>query len=386
MKSRFIMLLMALAMVSCSPKEETVVQLADRVFELAAQKYADMAENLPEGMFPRSYGDSLVSAPVKWWCSGFYPGSMWYIYEYTGDEQMKLLADKYTWYIEPIKLHTDDHDVGFQLNCSFGNAYRITGDERYKEPLITGAYSLATRFNPNIGCTQSWSPRRGWIFPVIIDNMMNMELMMVACEFTGDQKLADVANSHSYTTMKNHFRPDYTTYHVVDYDPENGNVRARVTRQGYADDSAWARGQAWALYGYTMMWQKTGNPDYLAQAENVARMILPYLPEDGIPYWDFNDPKIPDTYRDASAGAIMASGFVALSKETKDAELADAVYNMAIRQVRTLAGEEYLAKRGELGGFLLRHSVGDLPGKSEVDVSLTYADYYFLEALIRLTK
>ena len=162
---------------------------------------------------------------------------------------------------------------------------------------------------------------------------------MVACEFTGDQKLADVANSHSYTTMKNHFRPDYTTYHVVDYDPENGNVRARVTRQGYADDSAWARGQAWALYGYTMMWQKTGNPDYLAQAENVARMILPYLPEDGLPYWDFNDPKIPDTYRDASAGAIMASGFVALSKETKDAELADAVYNMEIRQVRSLAGE-----------------------------------------------
>ena len=277
MKSRFIILAMALAMISCSPKEETVVQLADRVFELAAQKYADMAEALPEGMFPRSYGDSLVSAPVKWWCSGFYPGSMWYIYEYTGDEQMKLLADKYTWYIEPIKLHTDDHDVGFQLNCSFGNAYRITGEERYKEPLITGAYSLATRFNPNIGCTQSWSPRRGWIFPVIIDNMMNLELLVWASKESGDPKYLDMAINHANTTMKNHFREDNSSYHVVSYDPQTGNIDVKQTQQGYADSSAWARGQAWGLYGYTMMYRYTKDETYLEHARKIASFILDKL-------------------------------------------------------------------------------------------------------------
>ena len=384
-KSIFFMLLTAVLAVSC---QESMKQLSDRVFELAEYQFAKMDEQLTETTVPKStrFG-ILVPSESKSWTSGFYPGSLWYTYLYTGNEEIKALAEKNT---EKLYIETQvvrSHDIGFMVNCSYGNAYRITGDEKYREPFINAAHLLATRFNPTVGLTLSWNvtpKRKHWRYPVIIDNMMNLELLTKAHKLSGVDSLLNVALTHANTTMKNHFRPDYTTWHVVDYDPETGDIRMKVTHQGYADDSAWSRGQAWAVYGYTMMYREVSEPAYLAQAENIAKMLLERLPEDGIPYWDFDSPDAPDSQRDASAGAIMASAFIELSGYTADKQLSKALMKMAEKQIRTLASDEYLAQPDRNGYFLLKHSVGSYPSDTEVNVPLTYADYYFLEALLRI--
>ena len=384
-KSIFFLLLTAVLAVSC---QESMKQLSDRVFELAEYQFAKMDEQLTDTTVPKStrFG-ILVPSESKSWTSGFYPGSLWYTYLYTGNEEIKALAEKNT---EKLYIETQivrSHDIGFMVNCSYGNAYRITGDEKYREPFINAAHLLTTRFNPTVGLTLSWNvtpKRKHWRYPVIIDNMMNLELLTQAHKLCGVDSLLNVALTHANTTMKNHFRPDYTTWHVVDYEPETGDIRMKVTHQGYSDDSAWARGQAWAVYGYTMMYREVSEPAYLAQAENVAKMLLERLPEDGIPYWDFDSPDAPDSQRDASAGAIMASSFIELAGFTADKQLSKALMKMAEKQIRTLASDEYLAQPDRNGYFLLKHSVGSYPSDTEVNVPLTYADYYFLEALLRI--
>ena len=384
MKKPLILLFAAILAVSC---QESMKQLTDRVFEVAEYQFTEMDKTLTDTNVPKStrFG-VLVPSETKSWTSGFYPGSLWYVYMYTGNENTKALAEKNTekLYIETQRVRS--HDIGFMVNCSYGNALRITGDEKYREPYINAAKLLTTRFNPTVGLTQSWNitpSRKHWKFPVIIDNMMNLELLTQAHKMSGIDSLLTVAVTHANTTMKNHFRPDYTTWHVVDYDPETGDIRMKVTHQGYSDDSAWSRGQAWAVYGYTMMFREVGDEAYLALAENIARMLLDKLPEDGIPYWDFDSPDIPDAQRDASAGAIMASSFIELAGYTKDKALSKELMEMAETQIRTLASPEYLAEKGRNGFFLLKHSVGSYPSDTEVNVPLTYADYYFLEALLR---
>ena len=384
-KSLIFLFLAAVMTVSC---QESMKQLSDRVFELAEYQLAKMDEQLTDTTVPKStrFG-VLVPSSSKSWTSGFYPGSLWYTYLYTGNEEIKALAEKNT---EKLYIETQivrSHDIGFMVNCSYGNALRITGDEKYREPFINAAHLLTTRFNPTVGLTLSWNvtpKRKHWHYPVIIDNMMNLELLTQAHKLCGVDSLLNVALTHANTTMKNHFRPDYTTWHVVDYEPETGDIRMKVTHQGYADDSAWARGQAWAVYGYTMMYREVSEPAYLAQAENIARMLLERLPEDGIPYWDFDSPDAPDSQRDASAGAIMASSFIELAGFTQDKQLSKNLMKMAEKQIRTLASDEYLAQPDRNGYFLLKHSVGSYPSNSEVNVPLTYADYYFLEALLRI--
>lgn len=380
------LLVTAFFAVSC---QESMEQIADRVFELAEYQFSEMDKELTDKTFPKStkYGE-LVTSSSRSWTSGFYPGSLWYVYLYTGNDEIKQLAMKNT---EKLYFETQNirsHDIGFVVNCSYGNALRITGDEKYRQPMIDAANLLTTRFNPTVGLTQSWNvteKRKQWRFPVIIDNMMNLELLTQAHKLGGADSLKTVAVTHANTTMKNHFRPDYTTWHVVDYDPETGDIRMKVTHQGYSDDSAWSRGQAWALYGYTMMYREVGDEAYLTLAENIARMLLERLPECGVPFWDFDAPDIPESNRDASAGAIIASAFIELADYTKDQELAKNMMEMAETQIRSLASEEYLAEPGKNGHFLLKHSVGSHPSNTEVNVPLTYADYYFLEALLRIT-
>lgn len=366
---------------------DPVTEAADKVFELARTQYALMNEALDEGEFPRTTdkNGNLRTSDAGWWCSGFYPGSLWYIYEYTSDETFRDMAWDATRKLEGLIGRHTDHDIGFQINCSYGNAMRLTGDSAATVPTyLAAARKLAGRLNPATGVTLSWDwTRKDWRYPVIIDNMMNLELLVKAARISGENELADAADTHAHTTLKNHFRPDWTNWHLVDYDPVTGEVRSKETVQGYADDSAWARGQAWALYGYTMMYRETSLPEYLEAAENIAKMILTHLPEDGIPYWDFNAPDIPDALRDASAGAIMASAFIELSTLTSDSPAAGTYLETARKQILTFASDEYLAKPGENGFFLLKHCVGNIPENSEVDVPLSYADYYFLEALIR---
>ena len=371
--------------ISCSePQKETMDQLIDRVFAVAAEQSRIMSSALADDQTPKTFEDGkLVKAPYDWWCSGFFPGVLWYIYEYNGDVSIKELAVKETAKVEPVKYVTDHHDVGFMINCCYGHQYRLTGDEHALEVLRTAAQSLTGAFTEEVGCIKSWpfvKPGFSWVYPVIIDNMMNLELLMSVANMDNNEWLRHVAVSHADVTMKNHFREDYTTFHLVDYVPGTGEVNKKITVQGLADSSAWARGQAWALYGYTMMYQQTGDRKYLHQAQHIGDMIEGYLPEDGIPYWDFNDPKIPDTYRDASAGAVMASAYIALDQVADNGKDYLAI---AEKQLRTLASEEYLAAPGEIGGFILKHSVGNLPEDVEIDVPLTYADYYFIEALMR---
>lgn len=375
-------------------KQESMEELTARVFERAAAQMELMDKNLDSAavsnpgvaIYPRSINKegALWTSNYKWWCSGFYPGSMWYVYEYTGDEKIKELALKYQAGLEPLRFRKDDHDIGFQLMCSYGNCLRLTEDQTCVPVLIDGANSLASRFDPEVGCTRSWSFGK-WSFPVIVDNMMNMELLLKAAELGGSDSLKNVALAHARTTMKNHFRDDKSCFHLVDYNPETGEVAGKQTVQGLADDSAWARGQAWGLYGFTMVYRFCKEQDILDHAIAIAEYLLPRLPEDGVPFWDYDSAEIPNDVRDASAAAIMASGLIELSQYV-DAEKAESYLATAEKMLRTLASEEYLCAEGEDYGFLLKHSTGNKNTDSEVDVPLTYADYYFLEALIRWSR
>lgn len=327
------------------------------------------------------------------WCSGFFPGSLWQMYAYTGDDFWRQTAVTWTWPIEEAKWHRGTHDLGFMMNCSFGKAYELTKERSYLDVLIQSARTLASRYSPAVGCIRSWDHNgQHWRFPVIIDNMMNLELLFRATQLTGDSTYWHIAEQHAQTTMKNHFRPDASSYHVVDYDPESGQVRLKETHQGYADDSYWSRGQSWGLYGFTMCYRFTGRAEYLRQAERIAGFILSLknLPADGIPYWDMKMPevekctagKVNDTVpRDASAAAIAASALYELSTFSGKKK-AQAYRQMADRITASLH-RHYQAEPGSHCGFLLLHSTGSKPHNSEVDVPLNYADYYYLEAVAR---
>ena len=389
MKTRITLLFTAIVAVIFSCRtEKPMSEVIEKSMDAAAVHYLAMADVMKdkEGLLPRTLDTNgvLVTARSRWWTSGFFPGSLWYLYEYTGDERFKAAATEMTARVENEKINTGTHDLGFMLYCSFGNGLRLTGEESYNEVMLTGARSLATRFRPQIGCIQSWNSRLGWQCPVIIDNMMNLEFLMWAFRKSGDSTFYNICVTHSDTTIKNHFRPDFSSYHVVSYDTITGKVEIKQTHQGYADESAWARGQAWGLYGYVTMYRDTKLERYLEQAKNIAAFLMnhPNMPEDGIPYWDFNAPDIPNALRDASAGSIMASALIELSSYT-DPLLSDSYLKFAEKQLRTLASDAYLAAPGENGNFILKHGVGHLPGNSEVNVPLTYGDYYFIEALMR---
>lgn len=319
----------------------------------------------------------------KDWTSGFFPSELWYFYDYTKDKKWLELAKKYTDDIKNEQFNTTTHDLGFMIFGPFGNGYRSIKDNAYRSIIIQAAKSLSTRFNAKSGVIKSWDHNGDkWKFPVIIDNMMNLELLFEATKFTGDSSFYKIAVKHANTTLKNHFRPDFSSWHVIDYDTLSGNVRNKVTAQGYSNESAWARGQAWGLYGYTLCYRYTKNPAYLAQADGIASFILnsKITPEDGIPYWDYNDPLIPNTSRDASAAAITASALYELAGYSKDAKKYRAAADKILASLSTPA---YTSKRGANYGFILEHSTGHRPAKSEIDVPINYADYYYIEALLR---
>lgn len=357
-------------------------------FAFADSQYHVLMSNIKgSDKMPQSYDATkkkVIGHERTWWCTGFYPGSLWYIYEQTADPMIRNEAERALAIIKPNEHYTGNHDLGFMMFCSFGNAYRITKDTAYKNVLIESAASLATRYRPGIPAIQSWNKNKYFNCPVIIDNMMNLELMEWVSQNGGNAYYAEIAVNHANTTLKNHFRPDYSSYHVVDYDTTNGKVLQKKTWQGYSDSSAWARGQGWALYGYTMMYRFTKNKKYLDQAKHIAAFILnnPTLPSDKIPYWDFSDPKIPNVPRDASAGALISSALLELGQYTSGEEKKKYLDN-AVLMLESLASPAYRATYGSNGGFLLMHSTGALPLKSEIDVPLIYADYYFLEALKR---
>jgi hypothetical protein len=367
-------------------QQKTMDQLIDENLQLAAQQYQLLARNTPDSLMPRNYDTNkgrVVPSNIRWWCSGFFPGTLWMIYEHTKDPAIRTEAEKRLRIISPNQYYTGDHDLGFMMYNSFGNAYRLTKDPAYKDIILTSANTLSKRFRPSISVLQSWDSSANFKCPVIIDNMMNLELLCWAAENGGAQRLKEIAIMHADTTIKNQYRPDYSAYHVLDYDLKNGGVSRKLTAQGYAAESAWARGQSWGLYGYTMMYRFTRNPAYLTHATRIAAFMLnhPRMPADGIPYWDFDAPDIPNAKRDASAGAILASALLELAEYVPQQK--KTYRDMAEKILRTLSSPAYRSEPGANGGFLLMHSVGAIPYHSEVDVPLTYADYYFIEALLR---
>ena len=356
-------------------------------FTFAAKQYQYLKVNTPDSVMPRSYMPATgksVTSDTKWWCSGFYPGTLWYLYAYTKDETIKKEAEKRLGILEKEKYYTGNHDLGFMIYCSFGTAYKYTKNPAYKDVVTIAAKSLSTRYRPEIKSIQSWNARGTLKCPVIIDNMMNLELLHWVSDHGGDPVFKEIAVTHANTTIGNHFRPDYSSYHVVDWDLNTGTVLKKVTAQGAADSSAWSRGQTWGLYGYTMMYRFTKNPAYLNQAKKIAHFILsnPNLPSDKIPYWDFDAPGIPNVPRDASSGSVLASALLELGQFTSGTEKKEYI-KTAETILQSLSSPAYRAKLGENGGFILMHSVSSIPNNSEVDVPLTYADYYFIEALTR---
>lgn len=363
-----------------------LIQTFDNNFREGVAQYKVMMRNLPADRFPKTYypkTGKFETSGSDWWCSGFYPGTLLYLYEQTKDQQLYTEAERIMKVLEKEKYNKKTHDLGFMMFCSFGNANRIASKPEYKEILLTSAKSLSTRFDPKVGCIKSWDSNPSE-YLVIIDNMMNLELLFWAARTSGDSSFYKIAVTHANTTMKNHFRPDYSSYHVVNYDPQTGAVQQRKTAQGYADESAWARGQSWGLYGYTVMYRETKDKKYLDQANHIASFILnhPDLPADKIPYWDFNAPNIPNALRDASAASIMASALLELSQYA-DTALSENYVRSAETMLRSLSSPPYKSAVGTNEGFILQHSVGHLPKGTEADVPLTYADYYFIEAMLR---
>ncbi len=391
--------LLALCLAACAPKSHyTEIQdpLVRSNFEFADQQLRVLLSETEAildtttitektRVEPRTVkpDGSLSLVAPRDWTSGFFPGTMWYLYEESGDEFWKEKAMKFTEYLESIKTYKGTHDLGFMINCSYGNGLRLAQVPGYKEVMLESARSLISRFNPTVGCIRSWDHGAKWQYPVIIDNMMNLELLFWASKASGDPIFRDIAVTHANTTMANHFRPDNSSFHVVDYDAAgDGKAVQFNTHQGYADSSAWGRGQAWGLYGFTMCYRETQDPKYLEQAEKIAAFILnnKNLPEDGVFYWDFDAPGIPNEPRDVSASAIAASALYELSTMSADK---GATYLAAADKIVTSISEKYKNALGTCHGFLTHSSVGHLPGNSEISVPLNYADYYFIEALVR---
>lgn len=356
----------------------------------AARQLRVMIKEIPatktgELVSPRTLENgNLKLVASRDWTSGFFPGELWFLYEYTNNAEWKTLAQQYTANIEREKTNGITHDMGFKIYNSFGNGYRLTKDPGYKAIIIESAKTLVTRFNAKAGVIKSWDNRKRWVYPVIIDNMMNLELLFVTTKLTGDRSFYDIAVSHANATMKNHFRKDHSSYHVVDYDTLTGNILQRTTHQGYSDESAWSRGQSWGLYGYTMCYRETKDRKYLAHAEDIADYLLKRsnIPADLVPYYDYDAPGIPNEPRDASAAAVIASGLYELSTYSRNGKK----YKAAADKILESLTRKYRSLQGENKGFILLHSTGEKPKNSEVDVPIIYADYYYLEAVLRNDK
>ena len=339
-------------------------------------------------LFPASWNTdgTIKTNSARGWISGFFPANIWFLYEYTRDPKWLDMARRRTAPLDTLRRYTKTHDLGFMVGCPCAAAYRLTGEEAYRQLLIDASDALLTRFSPAVGLIRSWDNKNGDPNPyrVIIDNMMNLEMLFTVSKLTGDKRYYDIAVCHADNTLKNHFRPDNSCFHIVCYDAETGRVTGQRGGQGYSAASAWSRGQSWALYGFTMCYRETGDPSYLDRAVKCAEYFInhPRLPEDLVPYWDYDAPGIPDEPRDASAAAISASALLELAKYAPGKE--KSYYGTARKILTSLASDRYLIPAGKKCGFLIDHSVGSKPSGSQVDVPIIYGDYYFLEALLRL--
>ncbi len=374
-------------LLSCKNEGKSTTENSESIEAKLEKRYSKLVTYpLDSTAFPRSVNlktDTIKKVPSKDWTSGFFAGNLWQLYELTGDEAYRNKAKQWTAFIEKEKFNDRTHDMGFKVFCSFGNGLKHDNNEDYMRIIVESAKTLGTRFKENIGSIRSWDFNKDiWQFPVIIDNMMNLELLFEATKISGDSTFHKMAVTHANTTLKNHFRPDNSCYHVLDYDTITSQPRLKVTHQGFNDESSWARGQGWAIYGYTMAYRYTKDLRYLERAKATAGFYLNHknLPEDGIPYWDFEDPSIPNAPRDVSAGTLVASALVELYTYTKN----ETYLNYSKKVINSLKSKEYVLDETIEAPFILDHSTGNWPKKDEIDEPIVYGDYYFLETLLRL--
>ncbi|MCY4217267.1 MAG: glycoside hydrolase family 88 protein [Flavobacteriaceae bacterium] len=403
MTRNFIYLLFLGLFFGCS-SEKTIEKVKQKTIDAAEVQFSKIGKLYESKRIPRTLknGDLFSVNPYDW-TSGFYAGSLWYLYELTENPQWKDQAVAYTEILDTIQWYSGNHDVGFMINCSYGNGYRIGGKEHYKQVLVNAAESLSQRFNSNVGQIKSWNYREAWdgvtewFYPVIIDNMMNLELLFEASAISGNSFYRDLAIIHADNTMRDHYRPDFSSYHVVDYDTITGHVLDKATCQGFADNSSWARGQAWGLYGYVITYRATKDEKYLNFAINIADYMMshPSIPEDKIPYWDYHidvdgyqaewdyQDGVDYFYRDVSAATITASALIELATYVSQEE-SNQYVDYARDIIMNVSTPNYMATEDEDNYFILKHSVGSMPHGSSIDTPANYADYYYLEALTRL--
>ena len=393
MNNFFYTIIVLTCLTACSfntrkPQEFNEQQMLDYSVEkvIATLRAIPYCDSLPRNIFSGQTEWNLVG--INDWCSGFWPGILWYAYEESSNTVILSNAQKYT---EPLNgvlsISVENHDLGFMLYSSFGNGLNLTGNASYQQTLLDAADSLATLYNPKVGTILSWPAMRekmNWPHNTIVDNLVNLELLFWAAKNGGDQRFYDIAVNHARTCINTLVRPDYSLYHVAVFDTIDGHFIKGVTHQGYADNSMWARGQSWGIYGYTMCYRETGDQCFLDLAMKLSDKFLDCLPEDGIPYWDFYDPKIPDAPKDASAACVAASGMLELSTFINDNKLKEKYKDAAVKMLSILSTDEYLSK--DKNQAFLMHSTGHYPNGSEVDASIIYADYYYIEALTRLKK
>ena len=389
---------------SFGQNDNTLNENRSNVFSTAVQQYNTLLDSANVQMkYPRSSKNGyLTYVTIEEWTGGFWPGALWYVYEFTQDPKWKDAATKWTESLESNQFNTKHHDIGFMMYNSYGNAYRLTKNEKYKAILVQSAKSLCKRYNDKVGAIKSWNDKPSldgkdtMRYPVIIDNMMNLELLFFASKITGDTTYKHIAIKHAEKTMQNHLRPDFSSYHVINYDTITGKALQKETNQGFAHNSTWTRGQAWGVYGFTMTYRETGDKRFLNTAIKMADFFInnKNLSSDKIPNWDFNVNQVgynpPATAqainltyipKDASAAAILASALLELSSY---AGTKGATYKLVANQILTsLSSNNYLATPGTNNGFVLMHCTGNANRLSEVDKPIMYGDYYFLEALLR---
>lgn len=407
LKALLVLVCLFVGSIAWKPIEDDFVK---RSFATAAPLYTNLLaetdgnfKDYPHSIFPDG---KLKYYQIDEWTGGFWPGSLWYMYEYTKEEKWKTAAQKWTNSLETNQFNTSHHDIGFMMYCSYGNAIRFDANPKYEAILVQSAKSLTQRYSQTVGSIQSWNQRKSkgeintWQYPVIMDNMMNLELLYYASKVTKDDRYKKIAIAHAEQTMKNHLRADFSSYHVVNYDPKTGKVLHKQTLQGFSDESTWARGQAWGIYGFTTSYRETKDKRFLTTARKMADFFInhPNMPTDGVPYWDYNagaagfkpdwdfkPANYKETPRDASAAAIASSAMLELSTYVTGKEKTK-YYNAAVKILKSLSSDNYLNTKKANPYFLLQHSTGNLPSDREIDVPLIYSDYYFLEGLLRYER
>lgn len=341
---------------------------------------ADIGDKIPHVARADGHYDHM---PLDWWTSGFWPGLLWILHDVTGKAHYLEAARPWDERLERLFVVENDlyHDVGFQFLPTAVAKYKITGDRDGRRRGLSAANFLAGRYNPAGRFIRAWNGdhQAGW---AIIDCCMNLSLLYWASEESGDPRFAHIATAHAETALAHFLRPDGSNNHIVCFDPLTGEVERVDGGQGYAPESAWSRGQAWALYGMTNIYKYTRDVRFLEAAQRSAYHFIASLPEDGVPYWDFRLPGFDGQPRDTSAGAIAASGLLDLAELTPPA--AGARFRKAAVDMLEAMTERYATFGRDGFHAILTGGTGHVPENKNIDVSLIYGDYYYVEAVAKL--